>query len=340
MPARLVPGYSHAPLRGCRGLKLAWVSASSVYSSFGDSCGSSPLILPLFFYSGLIAGSCFLLTSYKTEFAFNIPYHFFAFTLALTGAGVVLTSTTRPSLRGSRADHLIPLAWSPVLESDRKRSPDPYSARRRQHDPDRFSSDGFWVTLMLLVVGVCVRVEFARWVITHSQCARLNLTVCGDLEMSWKLLDWELNSPQPFVPVALASYDLFARPVEARHSSRNPHNIGFYLSRAIHSQWRYMIPMSVMTAGAALFYSSLPRPRSTFICAQASPYPISIPILQVAGSALDIVILILTCKIIYRGRPHGSLPPSNNLAALGWVFLVRSPSRRIELADETNCNTN
>lgn len=133
---------------------------------------------------------------------------------------------------------------------------------------------------------------------------------------------WVLTARKPLVPVALIAYEIFARPIGARNASNDSQHIGHYLSKVIHSRFRYMVPMAMMTMGAVYFYTSIPRPRSSFICAQASPYPISIPILQIAGTVLDTLILTLTYNLVFRGRSRSVMPSSKDLAAPGWALLV------------------
>lgn len=88
-------------------------------------------------------------------------------------------------------------------------------------------------------------------------------------------------------------------------------------------RWRNIIPASLLTLGSLLTTNNLPGLRSTYICPLTASYPTVIPQLQVAGTILDVVLMLMVDRLVSRGRVLKGIAPVNRLADPGWAALVR-----------------
>lgn len=129
-------------------------------------------------------GTTYLTTVYKTEFAFNIPYHLACITLAITGVLLIAISFISARLNGSSTGW----AASYIPLHDGAKSPKPSDVRslRSLSEPMRPAAArgmaqtqrNMWALFLGLILVVCARLELARNVLKHIQCANAPYAVC------------------------------------------------------------------------------------------------------------------------------------------------------------------
>ena len=119
---------------------------------------------------------------------------------------------------------------------------------------------------------------------------------------------------------ALNKYDLLSA---ASGISRSPH-----LRKPDQDLYRKLFAAALLSLGSYMAVESFPYLRSNYICNRSSILPYVIPTLQLLGTFMDVFLIILVDRIVFRGSEGMGTAPVLRLADPGWAALVSNPLSR------------
>lgn len=274
-------------------------------------CGSCMLLLILLLpcYDELthcnraqLAGVYSLVSSHETTSAYYRPYHSALAILSVTGLVLLLATRLLPGIFAIAAveetQSSLPLADVP--------KPHPSRMGQRQGSVGHLRYSRLQQRLVLAVLPglICLRIEFARQIISNAQCAGPTYAM---------LL--------PFLIVAhdkLHRRNALARPATYARPT-NP--IVDMLYRTTQGSWSLILPAACLTYWSLTLVNAT-TVRSTYICAGSLRFHVLIPALQLVGTLLDFVIIILTASVILKDQRSHNFDSKITTRTIATVMLV------------------
>ncbi|KAF2188703.1 glycosyltransferase family 90 protein [Zopfia rhizophila CBS 207.26] len=235
------------------------------------------LLLPC----GLIAGTCYLSTTFNTSFAFDRPLHTIGIVLLLSGLAIIAHGTL--TARNRRAYHKERYIAIPLSENGRLDSREPSPLGQRGLERSLFDAKSRAALVVALLFTICVRVAIYQRVMKDVECA--GPTALAFLPFILAVFHAARNLKLP-----LATNLETSLPPKAF-----PEHVVQFLFRGT---TRYILPSFLLSLSeflAALRATSL---RSTYICPTANGTAWLIPKLQFLGFLIDCTAVLVLYSLI------------------------------------------
>jgi len=253
---------------------------------------------------GLVAGTIFLSRTVPTIFAFDKPIHTSIVLLASCAATIIAFSRILPkdggrSHRGQQYDAL-PLEEVGQIHTSRQSSPAtegvgyPSSLRKLR------------ILFLVLVTTIGLRVETLRQILTNPQCASRT---------------WE-----PLLPLVFALWDYWTVQRHHRRVLDDDPDANVYDALEqylVRTRYGYVFAAALVSLGGMLALGITTAPPSTYICAASLPHRWRVPLLQHAGTLLDIAIVHCIGQLLHQREARGTRSVRLRFMSVAWALLVR-----------------
>lgn len=257
-------------------------------------------------HSGLVSSVAYLCVAYDTSFAFNRPVQSSVICLAITGFILIFVSLVFPGCFVVSAPppdyHSIPLTENGNGHATAPRKASLSGTSERTSDERFYGLRRLRFTFVLLIAAICLRIEAARHVITHAQCAGF--------------------SSAPFIPLFITVYIAWISRSAADRTGTSESGGAGLLHSLVRGRWQHFIPSTLLTWAAAQVFTSVSVLRSTYICPLVFSWRTAVPVWQAAATCLDALIIIWILELTYRGPPGHTKASSKSAMVIGWAFFI------------------
>ncbi|WPH02682.1 Hypothetical protein R9X50_00554800 [Acrodontium crateriforme] len=253
--------------------------------------------------TGLVVGTILLAREIPTTFAFDKPVH--TAILALLSCAGVLIGGSRLLPKGAGRAHSganydsLPLEEIGHAHASREPSPSPADASVP------VSLRELRVIFLSLALAISLRILILRQLLLNTQCARLG---------------WE-----PLIPFMFALWDYWTVQRHRKQAIQDNldrsayDDIDHHISQA---PYRYLLASFLVGFGGLIALSASSGASSTVICSASLRNRWYLSVSQLAGTMLDIVILLCTSKLLNRQDRRGPSGTALRFASVGFAALL------------------
>jgi len=252
---------------------------------------------------GTVVGTYLLSRHVPTTFAFDKPVHTSILLLASCATTVIALSRFLPksgprSHKGQQYDAL-PLEEVGQAHASRQSSPAPEDVRYPS------SLRKLRIVFLVLVVAICLRVEFLREILANTQCTAYS---------------WE-----PLLPLAFAIWDYRSVQRHVRRATDEDPGASVYDALEqylVRTRYGYVFAAALVGLGGTFALYTTGSPTSSHICAASLPHHWQVPLLQHSGTLLDAAILYCIGQLLHQQDGRGARSVSLRFMSVAWALLV------------------